>query len=228
MRQTAALTKLVETVICPPAVFITACQPKNPVDNFNMGAQSLSIEEQGPFTGQISASMLKSLGVKYVITGHSEERAGGETDTMVSRKIKNALNAGIIPVVCVGEKNRDSENGSHYEYIKQQMKQTLAEVPAKSAKDIVLVYEPVWAIGAKEAMDPAQIHEMALFVKKIFADTFGTDLVKKIKVLYGGSVNFRNATDIIQTGQVDGLLVGRESVNVAGFTELLKVVDEIV
>jgi triosephosphate isomerase len=215
-------------VACPPAVFISACIPRNKAANFSIGAQSVFFEEEGAYTGEVSANMLKSVGASHVIAGHSEERARGDTDEIVSKRIKVILEAGLIPIVCVGEKSRDNESGSHFDFLKEQIKNTFANVPKKYASEIILAYEPVWAIGAKEAMAPEQIYEMNLFVKKTFADLFGSDLAIKATVLYGGSVTFRNAGDIIKTGQVDGLLVGRESVNVAGFVELLKEVDKAV
>ena len=213
-------------VICPPSVFIPFCTPRKKVNNFQIGAQDVFFEEEGAHTGEISASMLKNIGVSYVIAGHSEERARGDTDTIVSKRINAILDVGLIPIVCVGEKTRDNENGSHFDFLKEQIKNTFADIPKKYASEIVLAYEPVWAIGAKEAMVPEQIFEMTLFVKKVFADLFGNDLALKTKVLYGGSVTFRNAGDIMKIGQVDGLLVGRESVNISGFVELLKEVDK--
>ncbi|MFA6295715.1 MAG: triose-phosphate isomerase, partial [Candidatus Paceibacterota bacterium] len=123
-------------------------------------------------------------------------------------------------------KSRDNENGSHFDFLKNQIKNTFANIPKKYAGDIIIAYEPVWAIGAKESMAPEQVYEMNLFVKKAFADLFGSDLAIKTTVLYGGSVTFRNAGDIMKIGQVDGLLVGRESINIAGFVELLKEVDK--
>ena len=226
-RKAAAALQRTEAVICPPAVFTTACAPKKKEAHFHMGAQTSSFEEGGPHTGEISASMLRDVGVEYCIVGHSEERAAGDTDLTVSKRIKAILDRGIHAVVCVGEKTRDNDSGSHFDFLKEQMKATFTDVPNKYASDIVMAYEPVWAIGAKEAMNPEQIYEMTLFVKKVFADIFGQASAMKVPVLYGGSVNFRNAGDIVKIGQVDGLLVGRESVNIPGFIELLKAVDKI-
>jgi triosephosphate isomerase len=132
----------------------------------------------------------------------------------------------MTAIVCVGEKARD-EGGAHFEYVKNQIKDSLAGISEDRVKRIVLAYEPVWAVGAKESMPPEQIYEMSLFVKKSFADIFGSEAGLKVKVLYGGAVNFRNAGEIIKTGRVDGLLVGRESVNLPGFVELLKAVDGV-
>jgi triosephosphate isomerase len=170
--------------------------------------------------------MLKNLGCEFVIVGHSEERARGDTDEVVSKRIARILEAGMTAVVCVGERSRD-ESGAHFDFLKDQVKNSLAGIAADAVRRIVVAYEPVWAIGAKEAMPPEQVYEMSLFVKKAFADIFGSEAGLKLKVLYGGSVNFRNAGEILKTGKVDGLLIGRESVNLPGFMELLKAVDKI-
>lgn len=223
-RQAAARLRRTEAVVCPPFVFIAACAPRWRAGHFYMGAQNVSFESGGAHTGEVSAAMLKDIGVRFVITGHSEERRAGETDQTVSKKAKAILEADMIPIVCVGEKQRD-EGGAHFDFVREEIKGSLADIPKKYARSIILAYEPVWAIGAQEAMAPEQIYEMSLFVKKVFADIFGNDSAMKAAVLYGGSVTARNAGDIITIGRVDGLLVGRESVGSVGFTELLKAVD---
>ena len=216
-----------ETVIAPPLPFLVSCGVRNKIKNFGLGAQSVSLEiDRGPYTGEVSATMLGEVGVEYVIVGHSEQRAKGESDEIVSKKVKAVLGAGLSPVVCVGEKVRD-EAGDYLNILKNQIKNSLAGVEAKDAQKIVLAYEPVWAIGAAEPMKNDDIYESSLFVKKVFSDMFGPEAGVKVKVLYGGSVNYRNAGDIVRVGKVDGLLVGRESVNAPGFVELLKAVDGV-
>jgi triosephosphate isomerase (TIM) len=216
-----------ETVIAPPLPFVTACSARKEIKHFHIGAQSASVETvRGPYTGEVSAEMLGDLGVEYVIIGHSEQRARGESDAIVARKIKAVIDAGLVPIVCVGEVARD-ESGAYLDVLKNQIKHSFADVPLASAKSIILAYEPVWAIGAAEPMKNEDIHESSIFVKKVFSDIFGADAGLKVRVLYGGSVNYRNAPDIISIGMVDGLLVGRESVNAPGFVGLLKAVDNI-
>ena len=217
----------VETVIAPPLPFIIPCGGRNKIKHFSLGAQSASVEtDRGPHTGEVSATILGEIGVEYVIVGHSEQRKSGETDEVVSRKVKAILGAGLSPIVCVGEMVHD-ESGDYLNILKNQIKNSLANVEAKSVTKIVLAYEPVWAIGATEPMKNEDIYESSLFVKKVFSDLFGPEAGVKVKVLYGGSVNYRNAGDIVRVGKVDGLLVGRESVNVPGFVELLKAVDNV-
>ncbi len=213
-----------EAVICPPFPFISACSPKKSIKNFHMGAQSVSPNDIGARTGEVAVEMLKDLGIEYIVVGHSEERMRGDTDAIVAARLKKVLDNGLTAIVCVGEKNRDGE-GKYLEDLKNQIRNSLADIPKKFAKDIIIAYEPVWAIGAKEAMKPEDTYETSIFVKKVFADAFTPDAGIKTMVLYGGSVNAKNAPDIISVGKVDGFLVGRESVSSVGFVELLKAVD---
>lgn len=225
-RKVAAELKHTDVVACPPFVYITAIVLKKHPELMRVGAQSVSMHEAGAHTGEVSAAMIKDVGAEYVIVGHSEDRAAGDTDADVAKRVQAALAGGLKSIVCVGESIRD-EAGAYLETLKNQIKNSFADVPKNQSKNIIMAYEPVWAIGAKEAMVPAQVYEMSLFVKKIFSDVFGHGPAMKVSVLYGGSVNFRNAADIIFIGKVDGLLVGRESVSVVGFPDLLRAVDSV-
>ncbi len=217
------LTKI-DIVICPPYTYLKSFV-KNQNEVF-IGAQNVFFQEQGSYTGEIGVNMLKDLDIKYVIVGHSERRNMGETDQMISKKVQLLLDSGISPILCIGEKER-MEQGEHLDYIKIQIKNSLEKVAKKNISKLIIAYEPVWAIGAKEAMNPPMIHEMMLFIRKTISDIYGHECAMSMPVLYGGSVNFRNAVDIIKEGQVDGLLVGRESMNTTGFVELLKTIDTI-
>ena len=223
----------VETVIAPPMPFIQACSPRRKVAHFHMGAQTASIQEEGgPHTGEVGANMLRDIGVEYVIVGHSEQRnprdgnTTGDSDEIVAARLKAVLAQGMTPVLCIGESIRD-EAGAYLDILRDQIKKSCGEIDKKSAKLIIVAYEPIWAIGVAEAMKPEDIYETSLFIKKVFADLFGTDIGPKVTVLYGGSVTYRNAPDIITIGKVDGLLVGRESVNAPGFVALLKEVERV-
>lgn len=216
----------VDVVTCPPHVFIHALDSKVKISSFHIGAQTCSYEEEGPHTGEVSAKMLASMGVEYVIVGHSEERTAGDTNEKVNRRMKRVIESGMTAIVCIGEKTRD-ENGAHLDFLKNQIKETFLDIGRDLAKKIIIAYEPVWAIGAKESMVPEQVYEMSIFIRKVMSDIFDQETGMKIKILYGGSVNFRNAGEIIKLGKVDGLLVGRESVNMPGFRELLKAVDAV-
>jgi triosephosphate isomerase len=224
VKTTAAKLKSLHVVLCPPSIFLAKFLPQKGRPVVTFGAQNLYHESQGAHTGEISATMQKDLGVTHVILGHSERRELGETDEIVSKKVLTALETGIHPIVCVGEKERDA-HGAYLDILKQQIRNSLAKIPKRLMNQILVAYEPVWAIGGKEAMEPANIEEMAIFIKKVLADMSDPSSAISTPILYGGSVNFRNAPDIISRGKVDGLLVGHESVNTPGFIELLKVVD---
>lgn len=217
-----------ETVVCPPFPFIPAAFSRKASANYAVGAQSVSFDDGGAHTGEVAAGMLKSLGVEYVIAGHSEVRAAGDTDEAVSRRVSRVIEAGMTAVVCVGEKTRDEEGG-HFNFVRDQIKASLAGVSSGkgpfAGRKAIIAYEPVWAIGAREPMAAVDIREMAILVRKALADMFGVEAASKVRVLYGGAVNFRNAAEIMIVGQVDGLLVGRESINIPGFIELLRAVD---
>ena len=223
-RSLAAKLEHVQVTICPPFPFLSVGASRSIIPAFSLGAQSCSIDSAGSHTGEVSAGMIRDIGASSVIVGHSEQRKRGDTNETVSRRAQAAIEAGMTAIVCVGEAKRD-EGGSYFDDLTAQIKGSLAGISPKQAKSIVIAYEPVWAIGAQEAMSPADIHEASLFIKKTFADLFGAEAALKAHVLYGGSVTFRNAADIITIGKVDGLLVGRESANISGFVELLKAVD---
>ena len=233
--------KLVRTkvIVCPPFSFIGYALPHRPEKAnikgmVGVGAQDAFYEEQGAFTGEVSARQLADMGLHYVIVGHSERRRTGdnsfaaETDAIVAKKAVAVAATGMTVVLCVGETERDS-HGEYLEFLKNQIRASLQGFSKKFITEhlLVVAYEPVWAIGAKEAMTPTLIHEMTIFVKKVLADLYGQDEAFDVPVLYGGSVNFRNAADIIREGEVDGLLVGRESVNAPGFVDLLRAVDGV-
>jgi triosephosphate isomerase len=228
IKKTSQNLKTTEVVMCPPFVYLAKFLPAKAGAKIkatvSVGTQNVFHEPQGAHTGEISAPMLKDLGVTHIIVGHSERRAAGETDEIVAKKVLAVLEAGIHPILCVGEAIHDAQ-GLYLETLKQQIKNSLAKVPKKLLGQIIVAYEPVWAIGAKEAMDPATIEEMTIYIKKVLSDLSDRDNAISTPILYGGSINFRNAPDIMSRGKVDGLLVGRESVNTPGFVELLKAVD---
>lgn len=213
-------------VACPPFVYLSSLLNTRSESSFVVGAQDTYFELQGAFTGEVSPTMLKDLGVSYSIVGHSEKRAKGDTDENISKKVQALLEVGINPILCVGEKVRD-ESGAHLDFLKDQIKNSLNKVNKKYISKLVVAYEPIWAIGAKEAMAPALVYEMTLFIKKVLSDMYGQAEAVSTPILYGGSVNFRNAGEIFTIGKVDGLLVGRESINPPGFTELLKTIDTL-
>ncbi len=188
-----------------------------------MGAQDVFIGIGVAHTGEVSAEMLKGAGVKYVIIGHSERRAVSDTDEIVREKLFGTLKDGLKVILCVGEKERN-EHGVQYPEIKRQLESALLKVPKKFMKNLVIAYEPVWAIGKseKEAMKPEELHEMTIFIKRVLSDLLSKAEIEKVAILYGGSVTKNNAQEIIEKGNVDGLLIGRESLKAENFIELVK------
>ncbi len=222
IKDSAKSLKNTKVVICPPFVYLNDLEKKALSSKISLGAQDVFWENNGSFTGEISPEMLK--GESYVILGHSERREIGETDEMVSKKISSALKAKLIPIVCIGEKERD-EHGEYLLFLKNQIVNSLAKISKLQLAKIILAYEPVWAIGKKEAMQVTEIHEMTIFIKKVLSEITKSKNIFEIPVLYGGSVNHSNAKEIITLGEVDGLLVGRESLEPKKFGLLLKNLD---
>ena len=219
--------KNTKVVICPPFVYLSDLEKIND-SKILIGAQDMFWENAGSFTGEISPIMLKKEGEGYVILGHSERRELGETEEMIAKKIASAIKAGLIPILCIGEKERDI-HGEYLHFLRKQIINSLGKLPKRFLAKLIVAYEPIWAIGKseEEAMKPTDLHEMTIFIKKILVELYGQAVGMTVPVLYGGSVNHNNAKDILVHGQVQGLLIGRESLNPKKFGELLKEVDSI-
>jgi triosephosphate isomerase len=213
--------KNTEVVICPPFVFLDKLK-KIRTTKIRLGAQNAFYGEKGAFTGEISAEMLELLGVKYVILGHSERRAMGESNQDINKKIKAALFAGLVPIVCVGESERD-ESHKFFNVVKMQIEECLAGIPKNLISKMIIAYEPVWAIGRNAVREatPEEFREMSIFTLKIISKKFGTK-IKMPRIIYGGSVDEKNASGFIREGEADGFLAGRASLNGDIFTEIVK------
>ena len=206
-----------EVVICPPAPFIHLIGGK-----IKRGAQDVSVEkEEGAFTGEVSASQLKSIGVSYAIVGHSERRARGETSHTVAKKALAALSSGISPIICIGEKERHHD-GEHWALISKELRESVSGIPRAQASRCIIAYEPIWAVGkkAKGVMKPSDIGESAIFIKKILSEIFSARIAKGIRVIYGGSVDWRNADGVASASGISGLLVGRDSLTASHFAKI--------
>lgn len=213
-------------VICPPHAFLAAFSANVRRSNVCLGAQDVSPEIEAKRTGENSAYILKSVGVSHVILGHSERRALGENDSVVATKVARALKAGLTPIVCVGEQQRDIR-GEYLSQLESQIRGSLAGVPKAKASQLIVTYEPVWAIGksADNAVTPQLLHEMTLFIKKILVSLYGRSAGTSVKILYGGSVEAPNAGALVRGGMVDGVLVGHASADAEEFIHILKSVD---
>lgn len=226
VKKVANKIRNVDTVICPPYIYME--NMKTSGHRFVLGAQDLFPLGEGSFTGNISYLQLKNLGVKYSLIGHSEKRNQGETNEAINEKVKAGLRGIITPIICIGEKERD-ESGEYLKFIKEQISSSLSGLPKTSIKDIVVAYEPVWAIGSTAKREPTtkEIFEVTIFIKKVLSDIYDTKSVPPTKILYGGSVDDKNVEIILKEGGVDGVLVGRASLDSKKFSEILKKVENI-
>jgi len=206
----------VEMVICPPFLYIPVFKNLNP--EITLGAQNIYFEEKGAFTGEISALMLKDLGVEYVIIGHSERRKYfGETDEIINKKIKSALQAGLKVIFCIGETAEEREAGKKNEVLERQIKIGLEGINLAEARPplaINIAYEPVWAIGTGNNCDTAEAKEALEFIKK--------NISTETRILYGGSVKSENSASYIKEAGYNGLLVGGASLNAEEFVKIIK------
>ncbi|HEV7449261.1 MAG TPA: triose-phosphate isomerase [Candidatus Paceibacterota bacterium] len=210
-------------LISPVALALGVSQNKKQQGSaIKLGAQTLSAHVDAPHTGEVSAKMLKSLGASFVIIGHSERRAQSESDEIIRAQLMQAALAGLVTVLCVGEHEREPD-GSHFAEVANQLSRALHELKPATGK-LVVAYEPVWAIGktAAEAMQGQELEEIAIFIRKILAETLGREAGVKVPILYGGSVEATNAAALIKEGGVQGLLVGHASADVDSFIDILK------
>jgi triosephosphate isomerase len=214
----------VKLIICPPFIFLNeVSEAIASSKKIFLGAQDVFVGQGVSYTGEIGTDLLKKSGVKYILVGHSERRASFDSDEIVKEKLLGSLKEGFKVILCVGEKERNV-HGDHYNEIKRQIEDAIAKLPKKNINNLIIAYEPVWAIGRpeNEAIKPDQLHEIAIFIKRLLSDLLGANEIEKVKILYGGSVTKNNFKEIIEKGNVDGLLIGRESLKVGNFVELIK------
>jgi triosephosphate isomerase len=216
-----SLYKDLTVIVAPPVIFLRTLSEGVRKGRLSMAAQNGHFEDSGAHTGEISMVQIRDAKAEAVIIGHAERRAAGESDDDVRRKVNAALSSGLMPIICVGEKSRNGTE--HFSIVREQVQTALADVPAAKLPKIIIAYEPVWAIGAKEAMKPRDMHEMAIFIRKTVVEKLG-EAGHNIKVLYGGSVDGSNAAAMLREAEVKGFLVGRASVDADAFAALLRAV----
>lgn len=193
--------------------------------NIEVVAQNMHFAENGAYTGEISAGMLKSVGINTVILGHSERRAYfGEDDAMLAKKVDTALSHDMDVIFCFGEELEDRKSGKHFDVVESQLRNGLFHLPATAWKHVILAYEPVWAIGTGETASPEQAQEMHEHIRQVIAKDFGKDLAESISILYGGSVKPGNAGEIFSKPDVDGGLIGGAALNAEDFTAIIKAI----
>ena len=215
-------------VICAPFIYLEPLLKLQKEQLVVIGAQNAYSEDIGSYTGEVTPDMLKQLGIKEVILGHSERRAMGETDDVIARKVSLVLAHHMNVILCIGEKEHD-QGGNYLSFIRNQLLASLGKINPDLFGHITIAYEPLWAIGKTDAdaMKGADMHEMLIFIQKTINDAFGAHAAKKVKILYGGSVSKENAKDILENGYVDGLLIGRQSLYPENFAEIIKIASEL-
>lgn len=211
----------VDSVVCAPFPLLrTLCKRQG--DNLRVGAQNMHYADSGAYTGEISADMLTTLGVTYVIIGHSERRAMfNETDETVNLKVKKAFEKGLIPILCVGETLEQREKGQEKQVVKAQLEKNLEGLNKNDIEHLVIAYEPIWAIGTGRTASAAQAEEMCAYVREVVKDLYGT-AADKMRVQYGGSVKVDNIKEILSMSNIDGALVGGASLKADDFVKLVE------
>ncbi len=201
-----------EVLFCVPAIDILPAMEAAQGTNVQIGAENMYFEEKGAFTGEISPLMLTDAGVKYVILGHSERREYfAETDETVNKKVLCALAHGLTPIVCCGESLKLREQGVTMDWIRMQVKIALLGVSAEQAKDLVIAYEPIWAIGTGKVATTEQAEEVCAGIRALVCELYGAETAESIRILYGGSVNAANCAELFAQPDIDGGLVGGAS-----------------
>lgn len=216
--------KKVETVVCPSFVHIGMYKKNTFKNNLQLGAQNVSWNEKDSLTGEVSAAQLQDFDVKYCIVGHSERRKYGETDFVISQKIQTLLKRNITPILCVGEETRD-EKGMYLKNLEGQIKNSLQGILKKNVQNIMVAYEPLWAIGkdAKRSANGKEIEEIAILIKRTISDMYGFTKIPENKILYGGSVsNKKDLQEMVVDGKIDGFLIGRASLFSKTFLPLIE------
>lgn len=213
----------VTVVVAPPFPFIPDLVRLSPPGRIAVAAQDVCNEDAGAFTGEVSAPMLASLGVSYVIIGHSERRALGETDEMVQKKVMAALRRKLTPVVCIGEVDRDGQ-GHFYNQIEAQLRALAAGLTARQIAQVVIAYEPIWAIGTGKNATAEDVKEMQLFITTVLTKLYDRLVARRVRVIYGGSVKPQNVTELHTAGGMQGFLVGGASLNADDFITIVRAV----
>jgi triosephosphate isomerase len=211
----------VDSVVCAPFPLLrTLCKRQG--DNLRVGAQNMHYADNGAYTGEISADMLTTLGVAYVIIGHSERRAMfNETDETVNLKVKKAFEKGLIPILCVGETLEQREKGQEKQVVKAQLEKNLEGLNKNDIEHLVIAYEPIWAIGTGRTASAEQAEEMCAYVREVVKDLYG-QAADKMRVQYGGSVKVDNIKEILSMPNIDGALVGGASLKADDFVKLVE------
>lgn len=228
IKKTASRLRNVQTLICPPFIYLNELKKNTSGHRCVVGAQDSFWESKGnAHTGEISPEMLSNLGLSYVILGHSEKRAQGDSNEIVNRKVVECFKKGFTVVLCVGEIKRD-EHAEYAKFIEEEITQSLKNVQRKFLSNLIIAYEPIWAIGnsAIKSASPEDAFEVSILIKKILTGIFSKKIAMSVPVLYGGSVDVGNSKSFLVDGGVDGLLIGRASLSSDKFSKILEIANK--
>ena len=223
LEKKSELQTQVDVVIAPPFTSLSLAASLLENSQVNLGAQNMHQEKKGAFTGEVSSHMLVSNGVKYVILGHSERRSiFNETSELIAKKVVQSLESGLIPIVCFGETLEQRESGDTKKIVQQQIEESLKGISSDQMKNIVLAYEPVWAIGTGKTATPQMAQEVHGFCRKIMENKWGNEVSSLVPILYGGSVKPENTHNLMSQPDINGALVGGASLEATSFAEIIK------
>ncbi len=211
-----------KVIVCAPFPYLSQVEALATHSQLNLGAQDLNVNASGAFTGEVSADMIKDFGVKYVVVGHSERRSlYGETDEIVADKVQVALDNELTPLFCIGELLEERESGKTEVVVARQINAVIAKVGIKAFKNIIIAYEPVWAIGTGVTATPQQAQDTHAFIRSLLAEN-DADIAQSTPILYGGSMNPANAEELIACEDIDGGLIGGASLKPEDFLSICK------
>lgn len=219
----------VDGLVCPPMISLQAASEElRDFEGMALGAQNVHYEDNGAFTGEVSTEMLNEVGCEYVILGHSERREYfGETDKTVNAKVNKALEDGLKPVICVGESLAQRKDNEHMLKVRKQVEGALIGVEKDNAANLVIAYEPIWAIGTGESATADQAQEMHEMIRAVLEDLFNEDAAGNIQIIYGGSMKPHNAEELLSQPDVDGGLIGSASLKADSFTDIIEVAEDL-
>ena len=211
-----------EVIVCAPFPYLSQVESLIQGSSLMLGAQNLNVNSAGAYTGEVSADMIKDFGAQYVIVGHSERRSlYGETNAIVAEKTKTAIDAGLTPLLCVGESLEDRESGNTEAIVEEQINAVIDLIGIESFDQVIIAYEPVWAIGTGLTATPEQAQAVHLFIRNLLADS-SEKIAQRTPILYGGSMNAANAADLISCSDIDGGLIGGAALKAEDFLQICK------
>lgn len=212
-----------DVVICPPFPYLELTSDLAQESNFFAGAQNVASFDNGAYTGEVSSKMLASMNVDYCIVGHSERRKYfNETNQEIATKITKLLKDDIKPIFCLGEVLEERESGKHFEVVQKQLEESLFNLTSQEILNVVIAYEPVWAIGTGKTATSLQAQEMHAFIRSLLDKKYGNEVAEEISILYGGSCNAKNAKELFANKDVDGGLIGGASLKAEDFLAIIK------